>query len=204
MVKTILLTTKLVMVGVSRTGVEALVVMMVPTPSPLSGKLVVTAVMVRLTLGTTTTLLLADVCILLLLMTEAVVWCGRGDDVRDLTALLLLVVLLLLLTVVAWVRVNMVGRGCFFASRSENFLLVTWAESLTNMGRWWRHFSNVRLNSSPGCYESYTAWIWPSDSFLYADVSPVHVSSFAHSTSLRSYRFLKSFIAEYIYKYNSY
>lgn len=115
------LTTRLVMVGVSRTGVAARVV----AAPPASGKLAATAVMVRLTLGTTS--LLTDVCVVLPVAREAVV-CGRAV-VRGLAAPLLLTA--------AWARVNMVAGGrC--ASRTENFLLVTWCVSLTNMGRW-RH-----------------------------------------------------------------
>lgn len=121
------LTTKLVMVGVSRAGA----VMVVMHPS-LSGILAATAVMVRLTLGT--------VSLLLLLLsvvrvspppdaTEAVV--KDCDDEVTLFAVALLLA-------AAWERVNMVGCGSS-VSRCKNFLRVTWSDSLTNMGRW-RHF----------------------------------------------------------------
>lgn len=119
------LSTKLVIVGVSSTGVSPLLL----HTSPLSDKLV-TAVIVKLKLGTTS--LVTDVCVVLPLLTEAVV-CGT-DVARGLMVAAEVVV------TVACARVNMLGLAAAagLASRTQNFLLVTWGAWLTNMG-WWRH-----------------------------------------------------------------
>lgn len=111
------LTTILVIVGVSNAG----------TALKESGKLVATAVMVRLTLGTTS-LLAADVFVVAALSTGFVVVVGgraavvvaEGFDAAVVVA-------------AACARVNMVDSGCL-DSRRENFLLVTCSDSLTNMG----------------------------------------------------------------------
>lgn len=122
-----LLTTKLVMVGVSSAGVE----MVVMPPSLLSG--ILTAVIVRLTLEAASLVLFVVLWVVTVPpppdTTEAVVK-GSGDEVTVLAVEALLAA--------AWERVNMTGDGGF-VSRCENFLRVTWSESLTNIGRW-RHF----------------------------------------------------------------
>ena len=116
------------MVGVSSAG--ALMVLRHPS---LSGKLVATAVMVRLTLGTASLLLLLLLSVVKvpppLDTTEAVV-----KDCEDEVTLFDVG----LVVAAAWERVNMFGGGSF-VSRCKNFLPVTWSDSLTNMGRW-RHF----------------------------------------------------------------
>lgn len=115
------------MVGVSSAGVE----MVVMQPSLLSGML--TAVMVRLRLEGALLVLLLVLWVVTVPppvdTTEAAVR-GSGDEVTVLAVVVLLAA--------AWERVNMAGGGGF-VSRSENFLRVTWSDSLTNMGRW-RHF----------------------------------------------------------------
>lgn len=91
-----------------------------------SGKLVATAVMVRLTLGTTS-LLAADVFVVAALTTGFVVVGGRAAVVVAEGFVAAVVV------AAACARVNMVDSGCL-DSRRENFLLVTCSDSLTNMG----------------------------------------------------------------------
>lgn len=102
--------------GVSNAGTDVVV--------KVSGKLVATAVMVRLTLGTTS--LLADVFVVAALTTGLEVVGGSAAVVPEgLDAAVEVAV--------ACARVNMVDSGCL-DSRPENFLLVTCSDSLTNIG----------------------------------------------------------------------
>lgn len=115
------------MVGVSRTGVESVVMQ----PSLLSG--ILTAVIVKLTLEAASLVLFVVLWVVTVPpppdTTEAVVK-GSGDEVTLFAVEVALAA--------AWERVNMSGGGGF-VSRCENFLRVTWSDSLTNIRRW-RHF----------------------------------------------------------------